>query len=177
MKQLAALKNVFPPFLPKKTAGCSSLPCSQSPAVLHTELLLWKAAWICLDNTFILQRPGQQSACLGKAHTSALLNPWAPKPHHNLSGVLSCKTTPDLNRTNKAGQWGDEGAEMGSGGSFRGLAWLLGVQNILCCTSSSPSARLGLIAPLTASDSPEMPWTGMDTLWPALMHKGNHFPT
>lgn len=162
----------------------ASSPAPRPPGVLHTESLLWKAAWICLDNTFILQRLGQQSACLGKAHRSALLNPWTLKPYRNLSQVPACKTTSDQSRANKAGQWEDEGAEMGSGSSCRGLAWLPGdaepslLHHILQQLQPQSQAGLGLgvIAPLTAFDSPEVPWIGIDTLWSALIYKGNHFP-
>lgn len=125
---------------------------------------LWKAAWICQDNTFILQRPGQESACLGKAHRSALLNLWTPNPHHNLSWVLRCKTTSDQTRANKAGQWEGEGAEMGSGSSCKGLLGDAQPSLLQLQPQSQAGLRLGVIAPLTAQECPALAWTHSDLL-------------
>lgn len=102
---------------------------------------LWKAAWICLDNTFILQRPGQQSACLGKAHRSALLNLRTAKPHHNLLRVLRCKTTSHQTRANELGSEEMKGQKWAQAAAVGDWPGSQGIQNHLCC-SSSPKVKL-----------------------------------
>lgn len=98
---------------------------------------------------------------------------------HGLRGVKPPLTSTD----HKGSQWEDEGAEMGSGISCRGLAWLLG--------DAEPSLLHHILQQLPPKSAwaqagsnccPHSFWQPRDalewhgTLWPALIYKGNHSP-